>query len=204
MSRGRSTPEAIKLKVVEFRSEGASFDRIAYVLGISVRNVSRILSPEKTLEKREWSKQWVRGKRRGTQGLEVEMSRLRKEGQSYRAIATELGLNETAVIRYLSPYSKRRQKDRRFNEIRITHNGKYIRVRAVKRPYPEGRRCEICNIPGDPSLHWHHWDDGMPSKGIWVCFRCHMFCEGIEKGLTVEHLKRYLEIRERENVKVHS
>ena len=40
-----------------------------------------------------------------------------------------------------------------------------------KRPYPD--YCEICSVHMEKGLHYHHWDQKNPSKGMWVCPNCH-------------------------------
>lgn len=35
---------------------------------------------------------------------------------------------------------------------------------------------------------YHHWDDGNYSKGIWVCMRCHLKAECIDKMLMGKYL----------------
>lgn len=78
----------------------------------------------------------------------------------------------------------------------VDGSGNSIRIKTIKRPHT--LICEMCHIP-TKQTQYHHWDDLNPQWGIWVCCICHMFCEGIEKGLTVEQylsLKRKIEAGE--------
>lgn len=63
-----------------------------------------------------------------------------------------------------------------------------------KRPYPEGKGCEICQRQ-DKHLVYHHWNDNNPSLGLWICKICHDMCEQIDKGLDVHYnfLKQFVE-----------
>jgi len=63
-------------------------------------------------------------------------------------------------------------------------DGKYLK--GIKRDYPTDEKCEICNIFTPPPLNYHHWDDTNLMKGIWICGRCHLIAEGVEKINSVE------------------
>ena len=76
------------------------------------------------------------------------------------------------------------KKDYRRKHI-VMVNGKSIRV--DKRPRPDDI-CELCDRVV-VFLHYHHWDDDNPHRGIWVCHSCHKSCEFIEKGLHTEYLR---------------
>lgn len=71
----------------------------------------------------------------------------------------------------------------------LSTGGRCIKV-LNKRPRP--RICESCGLPG--RLEYHHWDEEDLSKGLWLCWRCHMFAEGVESGLTSDS---YLELKQR-------
>lgn len=62
-----------------------------------------------------------------------------------------------------------------------------------KRDYPHDNKCELCKEVKE-KLDYHHWDGKNLSKGIWVCFVCHQFVEGLEKGLNPE---RYFSLKRR-------
>jgi hypothetical protein len=49
--------------------------------------------------------------------------------------------------------------------------------------------CELCG-KAPRQLSYHHWDDNNPSKGIWVCNRCHMTIEGIDDKRTLRKFRR--------------
>lgn len=85
--------------------------------------------------------------------------------------------------------NKDKERDRmreyvRKNIINTTdERGNPIRIKTSKRPHT--LTCEMCHNSTKQS-QYHHWDDEHPEWGIWVCCICHMFCEGIENGLTFE------------------
>ncbi|MBU2060034.1 MAG: hypothetical protein KKB38_20155 [Gammaproteobacteria bacterium] len=64
-------------------------------------------------------------------------------------------------------------------------NGKTTVVN--KRPRPNDT-CELCSRVVD-RLHYHHWDDGNPHLGVWVCSSCHKLCESVESGLHTKYLE---------------
>lgn len=60
-------------------------------------------------------------------------------------------------------------------------DGQEILVRAFgKRPYTG--HCELCGADDKKRLSHHHWDNSNPSKGIWVCGRCHQLSEALDKN----------------------
>lgn len=53
-----------------------------------------------------------------------------------------------------------------------------------KRPY--SAICEICGrqwIDNTKRFDYHHWDNELPSMGLYLCARCHAFAEGVDSGL---------------------
>jgi len=56
--------------------------------------------------------------------------------------------------------------------------------------------CEVCGvvIPEGKHKDYHHWDDGMPAMGIWVCYKCHKIIEGVEAGIVEKYLAVKAEI----------
>lgn len=64
----------------------------------------------------------------------------------------------------------------------------------TKRPYTN--YCEVCGKPHSLHLNYHHWDDTNPSKGIWVCFSCHMIITLYESGKSAKCIKKYLLLKE--------
>lgn len=57
-------------------------------------------------------------------------------------------------------------------------DGKHTVLKTpLKRNKPKG--CELCGKI--VRLSYHHWDNKNPSKGIWLCFRCHGLAESLDK-----------------------
>jgi len=68
-------------------------------------------------------------------------------------------------------------------------NGKRVRLPAPnKRPWPG--YCELCG--STRRLDYHHWDKSNPSKGLWLCYRCHMLAEAADRGVTTGN---YLQLK---------
>ena len=42
-------------------------------------------------------------------------------------------------------------------------------------------------------MRWGNWDDNDLNKGLWLCFRCHMFAEGVDCGCNLE---KYLVLKD--------
>lgn len=64
-------------------------------------------------------------------------------------------------------------------------NGKNVRIN--KREYTG--KCEICGIDKTfVKFDYHHWDDSNPAKGLWLCRKCHMVCEGVERNIHNKYL----------------
>lgn len=119
---------------------------------------------------------------------------------SERRVSMLLGIGRTAVRNHLNPkrkgdYHERAKAKRRVRGVTTTINGVHAHYKANKRPRPDN--CELCN---KEVVHfdWHHWDDSDLSKGMWLCFRCHQFAEGIEHGA---HEEDYLKLKEKYSVK---
>ena len=76
--------------------------------------------------------------------------------------------------------------------LHVQINDKSIRVYGLhKRGRPT--QCEVCE-QGNRKLYYHHWDDHDLNKGLWLCFRCHIFAEGIDAGLIDRYLKLKAEL----------
>ena len=58
--------------------------------------------------------------------------------------------------------------------------GKYIRG-VIKATYPIDKKCSFCKRTSHRSLQWHHWDDGCPEDGFWICISCHTHIEALFK-----------------------
>jgi len=71
-------------------------------------------------------------------------------------------------------------------------NGKHVYLDAPnKRPKPT--HCELCGRTGS-ILQYHHWDDSNPSKGVWLCYRCHTAVEVMDKNPGI--VERYCILRD--------
>ena len=120
-------------------------------------------------------------------------------GKSWVKIATELGIGRTAVgvyLRHKSPealslFRAKRQMHRKYNRLTTTINGVHKAYKVRKRPKPEC--CELCREEISKLL-WHHWDDEHLEWGMWLCWRCHRFAEGVERGL---HEEAYINLKEK-------
>ena len=56
--------------------------------------------------------------------------------------------------------------------------------------------CELCSVEVEKNLHYHHWDDAIPSMGLWMCAKCHRYAEGFDKAMTDSALlDTYAELR---------
>ena len=113
----------------------------------------------------------------------AQVYNLRREKRRYVDIAEILNLSKTTISRYLGPGGIERHRKRRRERFLKGH-------RVNKRPYTG--KCELCG-ENKGLLYYHHWDGHQPEIGLWLCFLCHMWAEGVEKGLEVknyEHLKR--------------
>lgn len=63
--------------------------------------------------------------------------------------------------------------------------------------------CEICDSKRNNNrLYYHHWDDKSPQKGIWVCWRCHILIEYIDKvgkDKIIEYMYKYKKLKKEIN-----
>jgi len=75
----------------------------------------------------------------------------------------------------------------RLHNIGTVKNGKPITIKHLnKQPYPTTGKCQLCgkdrNKKGEKlRLHWHHWDDNDPERGVWCCAPCHTYAGMIDK-----------------------
>lgn len=90
--------------------------------------------------------------------------------------------------RYMNDYIKKYREEHpeyreycrnwlRINMACIKIDGKLVWVRVHRRSRPE--TCELCHRDSC-RLNYHHWDNNCPSKGIWLCFRCHRLAEAVD------------------------
>ena len=150
-----------------------------------------------------------------TDEVKRQMGVLREQGGSDSSIASSLSLNTRTVQGYFTGalerknerqkkrYEERREdpkyreernqyrRDRRREFVfRVLVNGERQNVKVKKRTRPE--TCEICGR--EPSrMFWHHWDDLHPEWGIWVCMKCHIGVEFLERGMG----PKYFELKEK-------
>ena len=89
---------------------------------------------------------------------------------------------------------ERWRKWQRENKLTVYVNGKQFIILVRKRPRPE--TCEICNLPKD-YLAWHHWNPEYPALGVWACRKCHGLAEAVDNGSGLEHIERYLMLKEK-------
>ena len=92
--------------------------------------------------------------------------------------------------------SKLERQQIRYNglngKVHTTVNGVHGKFKVRKRPKPDN--CELCDSTS--KLQWHHWDDNDLSLGLWLCYRCHFFAEGIESGLSQIHMDKYFSLKQ--------
>jgi len=141
--------------------------------------------------------------------LEKQHARYRANKEKYRAFSKKSYLlHREERLAYFRKYRQinrakcrvREEKRRREHaeEIRaynrrtilgIYINGKKKAIcRLNKREYPRNGGCEICG-KNNRKLFYHHWDDLNLDKGLWVCYPCHAFVEGVDKGLVGKYSK---------------
>ena len=84
-------------------------------------------------------------------------------------------------------YEKNRKKIIEFRRKHVIQTNKHGNHRdrifimgVIKRPYPIDSICEICDKAAR-KLSYHHWDNNIPSQGIWVCHACHSGCNFLER-----------------------
>ena len=88
--------------------------------------------------------------------------------------------------------STRRYKEHRRVGQRML-NGRIIPGGETKRPFLGF--CEVCGKPlSDKNKNYHHWEDDMPTLGMWLCRFCHVMAERIDDNLHGKYLKYKVEI----------
>lgn len=117
-----------------------------------------------------------------------EMAALKSQGYGPKAIGEIIGVSSLTVRYHLSDDVKQQMKKHSGNRARDRHRrsgltttvgGKQIVLHGLhKRPYPADG-CEICKSM--VHLLYHHWDPESPSKGVWVCHKCHNVVEVIDR-----------------------
>ena len=53
--------------------------------------------------------------------------------------------------------------------------------------YPTDERCKLCARKLKVRLIYHHWDDEHPEQGMWICYTCHHFAEGMDAGMEMKY-----------------
>jgi len=91
-------------------------------------------------------------------------------------------------------YTERgREQVREFRRLHRLHSTGGKTVSGLnKRTYPS--YCEICGRLKPMKLQYHHWNKNSPSMGIWVCYHCHLFVEGCDKGYIETYQRRKQQI----------
>lgn len=69
-------------------------------------------------------------------------------------------------------------------------NGKYVVLHLPNKRHHPGY-CELCGND-NTRLGYHHWDDSCPSKGLWLCHKCHMLAEATDGGISSD---KYLRLK---------
>lgn len=89
---------------------------------------------------------------------------------------------------------------RRFSRIGTTVGGVYGLYPAWgKRSKPEDSLCEVCHIHN--CSQYHHWDDTILGKGMWLCMHCHGFAEVLD-ACGVGVIDKYLLLKVQDELRV--
>jgi len=153
-----------KEEVRSLRQEGLTLQEIGDRLGVSRQRIFQLLNAESSDNYYKKLKQ---------DPIRLERYRKRKREASKRFYLRH--------PEYHSSYS--RDYARKFM---LEVAGK--RIWVEKRPRPDNI-CELCG--GEHRmLHYHHWDDKHPEKGLWVCRLCHWICEAVEAGRDIAGIKK--------------
>jgi len=131
------------------------------------------------------------------------MKAMKDAGMSYAEVGVMFQLSRQRAYQILrpkkyTPPTSEEVKERKRNWTReyhrnnvLTIKGKFTIVR--KRPRPNDT-CELCG-QHRTRLHYHHWDDGTPELGMWICRGCHWFAGDCEKDKDM----RYAELKDKIN-----
>lgn len=88
----------------------------------------------------------------------------------------------------------------RIPRVGIVANGVHVGLAAWgKRARPKDDLCELCG--SKKSGIYHHWDDLIPGKGLWVCKRCDSFAERLD-GFGEAFVGKYLLLKRQEQLRV--
>ena len=122
----------------------------------------------------------------------LRIPELRKQGKTYKQIASELGISKKSAYWYSNPEFRKKRVELRRNT-QLGTGGRTFRG-LHKRPRPDN--CELCGLDRTHQgrLFYHHWDDNNLSLGMWLCYRCHIFVGALDLGLTAT---MYKELKER-------
>ncbi len=92
-------------------------------------------------------------------------------------------------------YTRKRlvEKHSQILEQKRSHNrAHYIKTKGRlffvvgKRAYPDNQLCEVCGYR-NLRLSYHHWNDNDFSKGLWVCYSCHIAITKFERGTIAKY-----------------
>ncbi len=112
-----------------------------------------------------------------------------------------IGYKEWLDTRYADGELTRLAKiAKHYRQVFTMVNGVYSSHRAWgKRDKPEDNICELC---GNVKCKvYHHWDDSILGKGLWICHRCDSFAEQIDTyGLSLA--EKYLLLKVQDELRV--
>ncbi len=143
------------------------------------------------------------GRKQISEAKSTAIKRMDELGVGPTEIARTLGISRVTVHDHLHPdyYTERLKRSRDYTRRTIlvtvtTEGGTVVLTRLNKRPYPG--ECEVCGLPKEKGLLYHHWDEDNPSVGLWLCSRCHRLAEVLDKlgsAKLGELLAKYLRLR---------
>lgn len=143
------------------------------------------------------------GRKQISEAKHTAILKLSELGVGPSEIARTLRVSRLTVHDHLHPYYYRnrlkRSRDYSRRTILVTGTTKgntIVLTHLNKRPYPGA--CEVCGLPKEKGLHYHHWDEDNPSIGLWLCFRCHRLTEILDSlgsAKLGELLAKYLRLR---------
>ncbi len=120
-----------------------------------------------------------------------EMRKLRRGGMTIVAVAEKFGVSRVTVCDHTVPghLEKRKTASRDFSRRNLLYTSGGMVKGLSKRPYPG--KCELCGKEMPKGLAYHHWDDGNPSIGMWLCNACHRVAEFLDRKSSDTVMKAY-------------
>jgi len=79
-----------------------------------------------------------------------------------------------------------------FSSCELCRNAIKLRM-SITRYKDRPDKPDECPLCGDTSgrFYWHHWDDGHPKVGMWICPHCNLMVELEDRGL----VEKYRDLR---------